>query len=57
MEERRAGEEGDLNSLIPTRSGWNLTEACRINDGDEIIGIGTFERTERAFLMRPVGAQ
>ena len=52
----------DLNSLLPSGSGWTLTEADAINDGDQIVGHGTHDGQVRAFLMtldtgRPGGPQ
>jgi probable HAF family extracellular repeat protein len=43
----------DLNSLIPTDSGWMLTEARDINDGGQIVGNGIKDGQERAFLLTP----
>lgn len=42
-----------LNSLIDPSSGWNLTDARDINDLGQIIGAGTINGHEHAFLMTP----
>jgi probable HAF family extracellular repeat protein len=43
----------DLNKLIPTGSGWVLTEADGINASGQIIGMGTHSGQEHAFLLTP----
>src|SRR5713101_1660732 len=43
----------DLNALIPGGSGWVLDIATGINDGGQITGSGTLNRTRRAFLLTP----
>jgi uncharacterized membrane protein len=43
----------DLNSLIPSNSGWKLEDATAINDRGEIVGQGDFERDDRGFLLIP----
>ena len=45
----------DLNDLIPTSSGWVLTEARSINETGQIVGNGILNGQERAFLLTPVG--
>jgi len=43
----------DLNTLIPA-SGWVLTSANAINDQGQIVGTGTLNGEQRAFLLNPV---
>jgi probable HAF family extracellular repeat protein len=49
----RDGVLKDLNSLIPTGSGWELTEATAINDAGQIVGVGTRGGQPRAYLLSP----
>ena len=46
----------DLNTLLPTGSGWVLKSAYGINDSGQIVGYGSINGSsdERAFLMTPV---
>jgi probable HAF family extracellular repeat protein len=44
----------NLNDLLPTGSGWMLTEAIDINDSGQIVGYGTIGGVQHAFLMTPV---
>ena len=45
----------DLNSLIPTTSGWHLTESTGINDSGEICGYGVNPSGQaHTFLLTPV---
>jgi probable HAF family extracellular repeat protein len=45
----------DLNSLIPSNSGWVLSQATDINDSGLIVGMGTnSEGQTDAFLLTPV---
>jgi probable HAF family extracellular repeat protein len=44
----------DLNTLIPTGTGWVLQEAKGINDNGEIVGTGTLNGVQRGFLLRPL---
>ncbi|MCY7278858.1 MAG: DUF3466 family protein, partial [Phormidesmis sp. CAN_BIN44] len=41
----------DLNELIPTDSGWNLTEAIKINNQGQIVGRGYLDGAEQGFLL------
>jgi probable HAF family extracellular repeat protein len=41
----------DLNTLIPAGSGWNLLSAEGINERGDIVGFGTFQGSNRAFLL------
>lgn len=47
------GKMTDLNSLIPSDSGWTLREATAINDKGQIVGTGKIGGQERAFLLDP----
>jgi probable HAF family extracellular repeat protein len=44
----------DLNTLIPTGSGWFLQQATAINDGGQIVGNGTVGGQVHAFLLTPI---
>lgn len=44
----------DLNSLLPSGSGWHLDLALAINDSGQIVGRGTIGGQQRAFLLSPV---
>jgi probable HAF family extracellular repeat protein len=45
----------DLNTLIPTNSGWTLEEATGINDSGQICGYGRNPSgQDDAFLLTPV---
>ncbi len=43
----------DLNTLLPSGSGWELTEALDINDHGSIVGSGIRGGETHAFLLRP----
>lgn len=43
----------DLNSLLPSNSGWFLREAQDITDGGVIVGTGLYGGEYRAFLLEP----
>ena len=43
----------DLNELIPSNSGWVLTEARGVNDAGQIVGNGLHNGQQRAFLLTP----
>jgi probable HAF family extracellular repeat protein len=43
----------DLNSLIPTGSGWQLLEAYGINNVGQIVGEGLLNGQAHAFLLDP----
>jgi len=43
----------DLNRLIPSGSGWVLSEATGINDAGQIVGSGTVHGQQHAFLLNP----
>lgn len=44
----------DLNTVESVPSGWVLTEARGINNVGQIVGLGGFGGSERAFLLTPV---
>jgi probable HAF family extracellular repeat protein len=46
----------DLNSLIPSDSGWELNNANAINATGQITGSGVYNGQIEAFLLTPVGA-
>jgi probable HAF family extracellular repeat protein len=48
-----AGGLLDLNSLLPTDSGWELNAAYAINDNGQIAGMGTYQGQLRAFRLEP----
>lgn len=43
----------DLNTLIPAGSGWMLKWAADINDSGQIVGNGTLNGQDHAFLLTP----
>jgi probable HAF family extracellular repeat protein len=43
----------DLNELIPAGSGWVLLQATAINAAGQIVGNGTLNGQDRAFLLTP----
>lgn len=43
----------DLNSEIPSNSGWVLTEARGINDAGQIVATGTLNGAEHAVVLTP----
>jgi len=43
----------DLNDLLPPGGDWVLREARGINDLGHIVGFGTFQGVDRAFLLVP----
>lgn len=47
------GKMQDLNKLIPAGSGWVLSTAYGINDAGQIVGYGTHNKQQRAFLLTP----
>ena len=49
-----AGVMSDLNGLIPSGSGWVLTEARGINDAGRIVGTGWLDGEQRGFLLTPI---
>jgi probable HAF family extracellular repeat protein len=48
------GQMTDLNNLIPSKSGWTLTNATAINSSGQIVGTGTnSEGQTHAFELTP----
>ncbi|MGC8642189.1 MAG: hypothetical protein ACP5XB_20180 [Isosphaeraceae bacterium] len=45
----------DLNTQLPAGSGWFLTQALKIDDLGQIVGVGTLNGAEHEFLMTPGG--
>ena len=43
----------DLNAHVPTNSGWILREAKAINDYGQIVGWGSLNGEDKAFLLTP----
>lgn len=43
----------DLNALIPANSGWVLQNAVAINVAGQIVGVGTVNGNQHAFLLTP----
>lgn len=43
----------DLNQLLEPGAGWELVQACGINNQGEIIGIGACDGQDRIVLLRP----
>ena len=50
------GTAVDVNSQIPSGSGWRLGVATAINDAGEIAGVGRHDGRQHAFLPEPTGA-
>lgn len=48
------GQMTDLNHLLVSSSGWELTSARAINDLGQIIGVGTHNGYGTVFLLTPV---
>jgi probable HAF family extracellular repeat protein len=48
-----SGKIKDLNSMIPAGSGWVLIEADSINATGQIVGMGTHNGQEHAYLLTP----
>ena len=48
------GQVYDLNALLPSGSGWVLTNALAINDAGQIIGTGQLNGVNHVFRMDPV---
>ena len=46
------GKMRDLNSMIGSGSGWVLNAATGINDAGQIVGYGTKNGHQRAFLLQ-----
>ena len=48
------GKMVNLNSLLPTGSGWALQNATCINDSGQIAGFGSINGYVHGFLMTPI---
>ncbi len=48
------GNMADLNALIPSGSGWELSWAFDINNDGQIVGYGLVNDKFRAYLLTPV---
>ncbi len=48
------GELIDLNSLVDSGIGWELTSAVEINNNGDIIGIGNFNGEQRGYVAKAV---
>jgi probable HAF family extracellular repeat protein len=46
----------DLNSLLDSSLGWELTAATGINDSGQIIGYGLINGVRHGFLLNPCGS-
>jgi hypothetical protein len=42
-----------LSDLLPENSGWSLDIATDINDLGQIVGVGTFDGVDHAFILKP----
>lgn len=47
------GKIKDLNTMIPTKSGWVLNEANGINNSGQIVGTGMINGQEHGYLLTP----
>lgn len=47
------GKVYDLNTRIPSHSGWKLRTAVGINSGGTIVGIGVHDGNVRGFVLTP----
>jgi probable HAF family extracellular repeat protein len=43
----------DLNNMIPKNSGWDLHHAASVNNKGQIVGYGTINGVDHAFLLTP----
>ncbi|HPF99471.1 MAG TPA: DUF3466 family protein [Kiritimatiellia bacterium] len=48
----QGGTMANLNSMIPTNSGWVLTHAWGINENGDVAGVGIITGATHAFLLR-----
>jgi probable HAF family extracellular repeat protein len=53
----REGRMLDLNDLIPTGTGWVLTDAVDINNSGQIVGNGYLRGAVRQFLLTPIASR
>jgi probable HAF family extracellular repeat protein len=49
------GTATDLNKLLPKNSGWVLADARGISDAGSVVGTGTHNRSEHAYVLLPGG--
>jgi probable HAF family extracellular repeat protein len=49
------GTSTDLNTVIPSGSGWILTSAFSINASSQIVGAGTLNGEPHGYLLTPQG--
>jgi probable HAF family extracellular repeat protein len=49
----RNGTMYDLNTALPSGSGWVLQHATGVSDAGQIVGTGTFNGAIRGFLLTP----
>jgi hypothetical protein len=49
----QGGPIQDLNAVLPSGSGWTLTEARAINARGQIAGTGTLNGISRGFVLTP----
>jgi probable HAF family extracellular repeat protein len=47
------GQMIDLNTWLPTDSGWHLDEAYSINDSGDVVGVGSYNGVEEGFMLTP----
>jgi hypothetical protein len=47
------GKITPLVNLLPPKSGWTNLNTTRINDAGQIVGQGTYDGQQLAFLMTP----
>ena len=50
------GRMTDLNTLLPSDSGWQLTGASGINDSGWIVGAGSYNGQQHAYLLKPAAS-
>lgn len=50
------GQLEDINNLIASDSGWELTDALDINNKGQIVGIGRLNGQSKAYLLTPLSA-
>lgn len=50
----RDGEIIDLNTMIPSKSGWILERANSINNLGQIVGAGNYKGNSKAFILTPL---
>lgn len=48
------GKQYDLNSMLPSGSGWVLVTAYHLNAAGQVVGVGNLNGHRRGFLLTPV---